>query len=174
MTRYISTTDTAKLIRQALAAAFPGMKFSVKSKSYSGGSSISISWIDGPTSKEVEAVAGNFEGASFDGMIDLKSYHESELNGETVRFGADFVHCNRNYSAQALATILAEYQAYWGDNSGSVKMYGWGASVEFEGWEYERRERFWRMQSARSFYVHPETAQRAAMEAELMQAYRDC
>ena len=53
-TRYISTTETAKIIRQELAKAFPGIKFSVKSKSYSGGSSIDVGWTDGPTPKMVE------------------------------------------------------------------------------------------------------------------------
>ena len=97
-----STTETASLIRQELKAAFPSVKFSVRSKSYSGGSSINVSWTDGPTSQEVDRVAGSFAGASFDGMIDLKSYHESNYQGQRVRFGADFVFTNRKVSADLL------------------------------------------------------------------------
>lgn len=74
MTRYISTTDTAKLIRMALKATFPGVKFSVRSDKYAGGSSIHVAWVDGPTQREVEAITGPFAGADFDGMIDMK-YH---------------------------------------------------------------------------------------------------
>ena len=44
--RYISLADTAKLVRAALAANFPGTKFYVRSDSYSGGASIDV-WYDG-------------------------------------------------------------------------------------------------------------------------------
>jgi hypothetical protein len=98
---YISCADTAKLIRVALREAFQSQKFSVKSKTYSGGASITVSWTDGPTSAEMDRVAGRFAGASFDGMIDLKSHHESIHNGERVHFGADYVFTNRHYSRRA-------------------------------------------------------------------------
>lgn len=41
---YIGVAETARLIRKRLAAVFPGTKFYVRSKSYSGGSSIDVSW----------------------------------------------------------------------------------------------------------------------------------
>ena len=44
----------AKHIRQDLAAAFPGQKFSVRKADYS---SITIEWKDGPTREEVEQIA---------------------------------------------------------------------------------------------------------------------
>jgi hypothetical protein len=70
-TTYIGAADTAKLIRKALKRHFPGVKFSVKSKTYSGGASIDVDWIDGPTRRQVEAVTGNYRGGRFDGMIDM-------------------------------------------------------------------------------------------------------
>ena len=72
MSEYIPVTVTAKLIRKALKKAFPAVKFSVRSSSYSGGASIRVGWMDGPSSKEVEAVAGAYSSGGFDGMIDLK------------------------------------------------------------------------------------------------------
>ena len=75
-TRYISCVDTAKLLRKALKAEFPATRFSVRSSSYSGGASIRVEWTDGPTTKRVDRVAKQFAGASFDGMIDLMSYHK--------------------------------------------------------------------------------------------------
>ena len=72
MAEYIGCVETAKLLRKALKAKFPGIKFSVKSALYSGGASIDISWMDGPTGKMVDAVAQPFGGSGFDGMIDLK------------------------------------------------------------------------------------------------------
>ena len=98
MTKYLSCSDTAKLIRQALKESFPGVKFSVQSKTYAGGASITVSWTDGPNQKQVEAVAHKFEGAVFDGMTDSKDYISSMVDGEKVYFGADFVFCERNHS----------------------------------------------------------------------------
>lgn len=71
---YLSVTQTAGLIRKALTKKFPTVKFSVVSSSYSMGASITVAWTDGPTSKEVDEVTGLYEGAGFDGSIDLK-YH---------------------------------------------------------------------------------------------------
>jgi hypothetical protein len=67
----ISTTATAKLARADLKRAFPQTKFSVTSKKYAGGSSIDVRWDGGPTSKQVQGVAGKYHGSSFDPMQDL-------------------------------------------------------------------------------------------------------
>lgn len=96
--RYLSCAETAKLVRAELKQMFPGVKFRVTSKTYSGGASITVSWMDGPASERVKRLVEQYEGASFDGMIDLKEYHMSRLNGELVRFGADFVHAERHFS----------------------------------------------------------------------------
>lgn len=77
---YMSVADTAKLVRAALKDAFPAVKFSVRSSSYSGGASIRIAWVDGPTTEEVDRVAKPYEGADFDGSIDLKSYSTAWLS----------------------------------------------------------------------------------------------
>ena len=74
---YLSAADTAKLVRAALKRSFPGTRFpgtrfSVRSKTYSGGASIDVSWMDGPTSKLVDGIAGQFVGGRFDGMTDMK------------------------------------------------------------------------------------------------------
>ena len=68
---YLAVAETAKLIRAALKSAFPGVKFAVRSSSYSGGCSVSVRWSDGPLARDVEAIAGAFQGKRFDGMIDL-------------------------------------------------------------------------------------------------------
>lgn len=71
MTDYISTADTAKAIRLELTEAFPKVRFSVRSKVYAGGSSITIRWTDGPTKEAVDDVVGRFASRGFDGSIDL-------------------------------------------------------------------------------------------------------
>jgi stress-induced morphogen len=87
-----TTVETAKEVRKALKAAFPKVKFSVRSDSYAGGASIRVSYNKpGMPRFVVERVTDQFEGASFDPMIDLKSYKYGEHEGRRVAWGADFV-----------------------------------------------------------------------------------
>lgn len=72
MTRYLSCAETAKLIRSQIKAKFPGIKFGVRSHVYSGGASIRVDWIDGPTVAMVDEIVKPFAGSGFDGMIDMK------------------------------------------------------------------------------------------------------
>lgn len=78
--KYLSCAETAKLVRAALKRTFPGVKFSVKSRTYAGGASIDCYWTDGPCARAVEAVTGQFRGANFDGMIDMKTSFDSWLS----------------------------------------------------------------------------------------------
>ena len=95
-TKYLSTSETAKYIRNALKQNFPTTKFSVRSHVYAGGSSIRVSYFDGPAKDKVNLVAGSFAGATFDGMQDLKEYNKpTEVNGEMISWGADFVFVDR-------------------------------------------------------------------------------
>lgn len=110
--RYVSCVDTAKLVRKALKAEFPSTKFSVRSSSYSGGASIDVSWTDGPTGAQVDAVTFLYRGATFDGMIDLKSHHDTILSTEdgfeVVHFGADYIHGQRGISPEWRRRLEAE------------------------------------------------------------------
>lgn len=127
---FINTPETAKLIRKALKSAFPSIKFSVRSKQYSGGSSIGVSWADGPTDSQVEAVAKHYQGGSFDSMTDCMNYHESVLvdasgTPRLVSFGADFVFCDRQVSPENKALVLAATCQKWGINEAvTLNQYG--------------------------------------------------
>lgn len=109
MTKYISCSDTAKLVRKALKANFPAIKFSVRSDTYAGGASIRVSWVDGPAAPAVERVTRFFSGSTFDSSIDLKSYVETEWEGEKVHFGADYVFCNRNMSREFVTAVTSQF-----------------------------------------------------------------
>jgi hypothetical protein len=74
---WIGHADIAKLIRSAVARAFHGTKFSVITKTYSGGGSISLRWENGPTIAQVDKVVQVYQTRHFDGMIDLA--HDSDL-----------------------------------------------------------------------------------------------
>ena len=114
--KYISCVDTAKLIRAALKESFAGVKFSVTSSQYAGGASITIKYVDGPTSKQVEAVVKIFEGSYFDGMQDYKGQNYAAIDGQEIRFGADFVFVNRYTSDAAMAQAIdALYEKFAGN-----------------------------------------------------------
>ncbi len=138
----LSCAETAKLVRAALKARFPRVKFSVTSKTYSMGASMNVTWTDGPTSKAVEAITTQYVGSDFDGSIDLKvaSTHwlmpdgsvtfastqgtqgsggciasvktEQPEGAVRVRFGADSIWVHRKYSPRAEALIEAR-ATYW-------------------------------------------------------------
>lgn len=85
-------------IRKELKLAFPGMKFSVKKSTYG---SVYIRWQDGPTSQEVEAVIGKYEGGHFDGMQDLYVYQNKPWND--VFGGCKYLMCSRERSQEEAA-----------------------------------------------------------------------
>jgi len=116
---YVSVTDTAKMLREALKRNWPSIKFSVRSKSYAGGASIRVTWQDGPSGAMVDKVAQRFHGADFDAMVDLKSSVEQILVGSdgairSVRFGADYVFCSRETKDGLEAACIAEYAKNYG------------------------------------------------------------
>ncbi len=96
---YLDTAAASKLIRHMLKAAFPAVKFSVRSSRYAGGSSISIRWQDGPSQARVDAMVSPLEGKGFDGMQDL-SYLKAPftLNGQLTQTYC-YIHCSRELSA---------------------------------------------------------------------------
>ena len=119
--RRLSTTDVAKIIRGELRAGFPGVKFSVRSKSYAGGSSIDVGWTDGPTTGEVDAIVKRYEGATFDGMRDLKEYRDPTLlanpdgSYEHVSYGVDYILTHRTIGTEWRAEIGAMIAAATGE-----------------------------------------------------------
>lgn len=111
-TTRISPKDTATLLRKALKAAHPGVKFSVRTSTYSGGASIDVRWTDGPTDDEVRRTTDLYRGATFDGMTDSKAYHSTILADEhgepsVVHFGADFIHTYRSLSDEFVAAAAS-------------------------------------------------------------------
>ncbi|TFD11528.1 hypothetical protein E3T26_12675 [Cryobacterium sp. TMT1-21] len=106
MTDYISTKDTAKLVRVALKNAFPGVKFSVRMSTGTASAWMNVSWSDGPTDREVSAVTALYEGRKFNGMTDGYDDQGSALvafDGEdmprVVRYSCDGINTHRDYTA---------------------------------------------------------------------------
>ena len=92
--------SAAKDLKKWLRQAFPGVKFSVRSDCFAGGTSVHVSWHFGPTTKAVEEWANDYKDGTFDGMVDLYEYDRSEA-GEAFRKrhgGAKYVQCHRDYT----------------------------------------------------------------------------
>ena len=85
---YMDTKEVAKLVRKELRTHFPRHKFSVRIERYSMGSSINVTWIDGPMVKDVEAIAGHFHGS--------KPYSN------------DFIFFNRSFSETLFAGMVEQ------------------------------------------------------------------
>lgn len=117
--RWLSCAETAKLVRASLKEAFPEIKFSVRSSTYSMGASIRIGWTMGPTTEQVDAIVKRFAGSDFDGMTDSTIPRDSFLDGEPVGFGCNFVFTDRDIpaaKADALAEIFAKVsRARWAE-----------------------------------------------------------
>lgn len=63
-----------KAIRKELKAAFPNTKFRVTGQIYSGGDSVRISWVNGPTTAQVDEIVQKYQYGKFDGMADSYEY----------------------------------------------------------------------------------------------------
>lgn len=100
-------TLAAHNIRIELKRAFPGHRFSVTSKKYSGGDSVDVSWTDGPTQKEVESITGKYQEGHFNGMEDIYEYNHENLWPD-IYGGAKYVCEQRHFSREFVEKIAAQ------------------------------------------------------------------
>lgn len=105
-TKYLTCAETAKLIRQSLAEAFKGVKFSVRSRTSSAGASICVRWTDGPNAAQVEAITGGFKPAYFDSLIDYQGSIYHMMDGQQVCFGADHISTVHEHSDAAVQSAI--------------------------------------------------------------------
>jgi hypothetical protein len=125
----LTTAETAKIVRAALKRRFPEVRFSVRSQVYSGGSSIHVSWADGPTEPQVREVTQPLTGADFDGMIDLKTYRDpvETIDGRLVSMGADFIPGQRGFTREWICKAWELYDAQKPSNVDDTDPF-WGFS----------------------------------------------
>lgn len=97
--------ETAKAIKKELKKNFPNTKFKVTSESYSMGSSVNISWIDGETKEEIYAIIKKYQYGHFDGMQDLYEYSNSREDIPQVKY----VMAQRELSEETIKTFIEEH-----------------------------------------------------------------
>lgn len=110
MTDYISTKDTAKLVRLVLKSAFPGVKFSVRMSTGTASAWMHVSWNDGPTTMAVDAITARYEGRKFNSMTDgyddagtVLIAGEGEQMPREVRYSCDGINTHRDYTTAGFA-----------------------------------------------------------------------
>lgn len=113
---HLNATEVAKRIRADLKKAFPTTKFSVRSSSFSQGSSVDVSYIDGPTVAQVESLMNRYGGRGFDGSNDSTYFNEVmhlTENGPVIFWTGAFLNAHRKHSAEAIeaaaATLRTKY-----------------------------------------------------------------
>ena len=131
--KYIDRAEVARLMKKELTAKYAGVSFSITSKTYSGGGSITIKWTDGPTESQVEHVVSKFESRGFDGSIDMEYIIRHYIKGgklytystgtegsrgsvpawgklpegaEEIHINTGYVFCNRTLSREAIQTVM--------------------------------------------------------------------
>lgn len=96
-------------LRALLKHEFPRVKFSVKKRGYHD--SVDITWVDGPTEKQVEKVAKLFQGLTFDGMTDYEDFVDSDFID--LFGGLGYIFTKRTYSDEVIERekklVLKEY-----------------------------------------------------------------
>lgn len=83
---WLPAPDVAKLIRSALKAAHPAVKFSVRTSSYN---CVNVGWTDGPSQPAVDSIIEPYSFGGFDGMIDLAYSSQNWLHPDgRIEFAA--------------------------------------------------------------------------------------
>lgn len=99
MARYISHTDTNKLIRATLKREFPGVKFSVRCGAGSSTATY-ITWTDGPAEEAVKKATSDYVGSRPDYTGDYwDTRYTTDEHGEEVSYGSNHIFTRRNISA---------------------------------------------------------------------------
>ena len=117
----MNTVERAREIRKELKSKFKGVKFSVRTKKYSGGSSISVSWVDFPTVEAVEEITSKYESVS-----------RCEYTGEILSGGNTYIHTYNTWSEDMETNIKENLILKYG-----IEFY----SEHIEGYDFYRYAR---------------------------------
>lgn len=107
-----SSANCAAAIREELKKEFEKVKFSVKSSNFSGGDSVSIEWIDGPTSEQVDGVVKKYQYGHFNGMDDIYEYSNSREDIPQSKY----VHTNREISDEVKNIVLESLRSFYSED----------------------------------------------------------
>lgn len=116
----------AKNIRAELKAAYPGIKFSVRTERFSMGNAIRVGWTDGPNTAQVEAITNKYKAGSFNGYEDLYEYSRSDWKDA---FGsAKYVSTSRGQSESLVESGIRHIARRYGVEPITIEQYKSGGA----------------------------------------------
>jgi hypothetical protein len=106
-----TAANASAAIKSELKGLYPGIAFSVRSDNFAGGNSVHVSWVDGPTTREVDAHIGKYQYGHFDGMTDM--YENTNCRDDIPQ--AKYVQVSRTQSegVKALTASLDQLTNGW-------------------------------------------------------------
>jgi hypothetical protein len=113
--------EAAKAIRTVLKKKFPLVKFGVRAKSFAGGNSVDIDWVDGPTTAQVDAVGKAYQYGSFDGMQDLYEYTNVNKELPQVKYVMTSRHRSPKVEKEIIEQTVKDYGIVNVDDHKEVK-----------------------------------------------------
>lgn len=93
-------------VKEELTKAFPGIKFSCRSESFSMGDAVRIEWTNGPTTAQVEAISSKYQSAQYDSHADYWDTSENVHNVPRAKYVT--TRRNRSEEIDAFAPQLQE------------------------------------------------------------------
>lgn len=129
----------AKAIKTELAEKFPGIAFSIKSKTFTIGNNVTVDWTGGPTSDAIEAVVFKYRYGTFDASQNLY-IHDNYINDIPQ---AQYVMVSHHYSDAALKKAKTEiargYSVNMDDNQAVFAAFGsWSQALVRAKLEHRR------------------------------------
>ena len=122
-------------IRREVKRIWPTVKFSVKKNHHS---SISVNWVDGPTTDEVKAVTRKYSGGPFHGMDDI--YEPSRSPWTSVFGSSDYISESRRHSVEAMTAAVAAVCEECGWDLLKIDLHSDGAAY-LNGWGHDEKSR---------------------------------
>ncbi len=113
-----TAANCSTAIKAELSTLFPLVKFSVKSSNFSGGNSVRIEWVDGPTTETVENTTSKYQYGSFNGMEDIYEYSNSREDIPQAKYVQETREMSAEFSAllPALTEMLGDYEQNYRDS----------------------------------------------------------
>jgi hypothetical protein len=109
--RITGAAACADAIREELKKLYPDTKFSVRSETFSMGDAVRVSWVDGQTTKEIDAILSKYQDGYFDGMQDMYVHTHK---GDTP--SAKYITTGRTMSEETGAAIKADAERLYTEN----------------------------------------------------------
>jgi len=134
-------------IRKELKFKFPYCKFKVTTESYTGGSSLRVSWSDGINVKQVENIIEKYKYGSFNGMEDIYDY-DKEFSDE---YGSvKYTFTNRSYSSSFCEKAI--FNTLSDNHKAIVKISEWDNSASVCSDIFNEESRCYRWLNEHNFY----------------------